>query len=70
MKNITGQSRSFTGNLVSTTELKTFIGHRKECKGRHFERLPFVRAIDEGLTLETSSFKLFTVGNLSFKLSC
>ena len=67
MKNITGQSRSFTGNLVSTTELKTFIGHRKECKGRHFERLPFVRAIDEGLT---SSFKLLTVGNLRFKLSC
>ena len=29
----------------------------------------FVRAINEGLTLETSGFKLFTVVNLRFQLS-
>ena len=29
-----------------------------------------VRAIDEGLTLETSAFLPFTVANLRFQLSC
>ena len=30
----------------------------------------FVRAIDEGLTLETSAFLPFTVANLRFQPSC
>ena len=30
--------------------------------------LALVRAIDKGLTLATSAFKLFTMANLSFKL--
>ena len=34
----------------------------------HGIQLALVRAIDEGLTLETSAFKLFTVANLRFKL--
>ena len=29
-----------------------------------------IRAIDEGLTLETSAFLPFTVANLRFQLSC
>ena len=33
------------------------------------KRKPFVRAINEGLMLETSAFKLFTVASLRFKLS-
>ena len=33
------------------------------------ERQPFVRAIDEGLTLETTVFKLFTVASLRHQLS-
>ena len=32
------------------------------------ERWPFVRAIDEGLTLETAALKLFTVANLRYQL--
>ena len=36
---------SIAGNLVLTTELKTWISYRKELKGWRFERYPFVRAI-------------------------
>ena len=46
------------------TELIASVGHREEFKSRRFERQPFVRAIDQGLMLETSAFKLFTVANL------
>ena len=46
------------------TGLIASIGHREEFKSRRFERQPFFRAIDQGLMLETSAFKLFTVANL------
>ena len=42
----------------------------KEFKGRHFKHQPFVDRCDEGLALETSAFKLLTVVNLRFQLSC
>ena len=44
------------GNLVLSTELITLIGRRKELKSCR----------DEGLTLETSAFKLITVANLRY----
>ena len=69
---------SIAGNLVLTTELIAKLATVKGKKSRRFERWPFVRAIgdwriyrfDEGLTLETSAFLLFTVANLRFQLSC
>ena len=61
--------KNFVGNLVLTTELKTQISHGKGWKSWRFERQPFVRAMDEGLTLETSAFSPFTVANLRFQLS-
>ena len=45
-----------TGNLVLTTELKMWIGNCNRS--------------DEGLMLETLAFKLFTVANFRFQLSC
>ena len=46
---------------------------RKKTLALNLERGPFVRAIpnrsDEGLTLEMSAFKLFTVANLRFQLN-
>ena len=45
-----------------------WIGHHKEFQSWRFERYPFVRANNEGLTLETSVLKLFTVANLRYQL--
>ena len=42
------------GNFVSKTELKTYIGHRKECKC---------------VTFKCLDFTFFTVANLRFQLS-
>ena len=38
-------------------------------KGRRFERQPSNRS-NEGLSLQTSAFKLFTVAYLRYQLSC
>ena len=43
------------GNFVSKTELKKYIGHRKECKC---------------VTFKCLDFTFFTVANLRFQLSC
>ena len=39
-------------------------------KGRRFERQPSSNRSDEGLSLQTLAFKLFTVANLRYQLSC
>ena len=58
------------GDLVLSTELITWIGHRKELQNLRFEREPFrVIRSDEGLTrLETLALYHFTVANLRYKL--
>ena len=54
---------STTGNLV-LTELKHKLANVKCLKA------DISSFSDEGLTLEMSAFKLFTVANLCFQLSC
>ena len=57
------QMESTTGNLV-LTELKHKLANVKCLKA------DISSFSDEGLTLEMSAFKLFTVANLCFQLSC
>ena len=49
-----------------TTELKCKLATVKSLK----TDVRMSNRSDEGLTLETSAFKLFTVANLRFQLSC
>ena len=51
---IVPESRVWRGNFMSKTELKTYIGHRKECKC---------------VTFKCLDFTFFTVANLCFQLS-
>ena len=45
-----------------------WIGHRKEFLSWRYEHYPFVIRTEEGLTLEASAKKLFTVANLHYQL--
>ena len=68
----------YSGNLVLTTSLKRKLVTVK-FKKAHFRALALrqsncwratLERVNEGLTLETSAFLLFTVANLRFQPSC